>query len=318
MKQLDFDLKLLHTFITVVEMGSFTVAAKKLEQTQSSISQQIASLEKSFSTELFNRSKRPIQLTVTGQELYQMGTKLLKDSKSLRDKIDAIKSGQISTLRLGVVDSMGKTIGLDILKWLHPKVKRIYQITGTAPDLLDALMKGKINLALTMMHTDIPEGIKVYPLVREEYLIVTPKSWPEMSLEELCRKQSYIAYASWTPTGLQTLNWLKWRNLSPSIQFEIAHADDILRLITNDYGWTLTTPLFLALEPTLINSFRLYQLPEPSLHRKLALLCKDGEFDDFCTMFSSEARGILQNILENNFCGVQQNQIKKTTAYTML
>lgn len=318
MENLDFDLKLLHTFITVVEMGSFTIAAKKMGQTQSSISQQIATLEKSFCVELINRSKRPIQLTVAGQELYQMGANLLKESKLIREKIDAIKSGKISSLRLGLVDSMGKTIGLDILKSLYPKVKRIYQITATAPDLLEALLKGKINLALTMMHTDIPEGIKVYPLIREEYLIVTPKNWPALSLEELCKKHSYIAYASWTPTGLQTLNWLKWRNLSPTVQFEIAHADDILRLIAHNYGWTLTTPLFLALEPTLINSVNLYPLPEPSLHRRLALLCKDGEFDDFCQMLSSQTKNILQNTLENNFCCAQQDQIKNKMAYTIL
>lgn len=246
-----------------------------------------------------------------------MGAKLLKESKQLREKIDAIELGQISSLRLGIVDSMGKTVGLEVLKWLYPKVKRVYQITDTAPALLDALIKGKINLALSMMHTDIPEGIKVHPLVREEYLIVAPKSWPEMSLEELCKAHHYIAYASWTPTGLQTLNWLKWRGLSPQVQFEVAHADDILRLIAHDYGWTLSTPLFLALEPALIDKFRFYPLPHPSLYRNLALLSKEGEFDDFCQVLSAEVREILQRTLDSHFYGVQRDQIKESTVFPL-
>lgn len=298
MDEMHFDFKQLQAFITVVETGSFTAAAQKLNQTQSSVSQQVASLEKGLGSQLLNRSKRPVQLTMTGQELYQFGAKLLKEGKLLQEKIYAIEEGQISSLKLGIVDSMGQTIGLEVLKLLHPRVKKVSQITGTAPDLLDALVKGKINLALTMMHTDMPESVQVYPLMLEECLIVSPSGWPEMCLEELCRQRDYIAYASWTPTGSQTLNWLKWRKLQPNIQFEIARADDILRLIASGYGWTLATPLFLTLAPALLSHLRFSPLPEPRLTRKLVLICKDGEFNDFCKTFALEVKNSLLTTLQ--------------------
>lgn len=293
MAQINFDFKQLQAFITVIETGSFTAAAEKLQQTQSSISQQIANLEKGLNSQLLDRSKRPVQLTLAGQDLYQFGDKLIQEAKILQDKIYAIEKGQISSLRLGVVDSIGQAIGHNVLEFLYPKVKRIFQMTGTAPALLEALIKGKINMALTMMHTDTPSSIQVHPLMIENYMMVSPQGWPYMSLEELCKQRDYIAYASSTPTGAQTLNWLKWQKLQPRIRFEIARADDILRLIGRGYGWTLSTPLFLIPAPSLISELRITELPPPGLTRKLVLICKDGEFSDFCNTFVSEIKKCL-------------------------
>lgn len=76
MKDINFDFKQLQAFLAVIETGSFTAAAKKLNLTQSSISQQIANLENGLKTEVINRSQRPIQMTIAGQALYPLGKRL--------------------------------------------------------------------------------------------------------------------------------------------------------------------------------------------------------------------------------------------------
>lgn len=77
MKDINFDFKQLQAFLAVIETGSFTAAAKKLNLTQSSISQQIANLENGLKTEVINRSQRPIQMTIAGQALYPLGKKII-------------------------------------------------------------------------------------------------------------------------------------------------------------------------------------------------------------------------------------------------
>ncbi|HAT7591803.1 TPA: LysR family transcriptional regulator [Citrobacter werkmanii] len=77
MKDINFDFKQLQAFLTVIDTGSFTAAARKLNVTQSSISQQVANLELGLNTALVNRSQRPIQMTIAGQALYPLGKKLL-------------------------------------------------------------------------------------------------------------------------------------------------------------------------------------------------------------------------------------------------
>lgn len=77
MKDINFDFKQLQAFLAVIDTGSFTAAARKLNVTQSSISQQVANLEVGLNTALVNRSQRPIQMTIAGQALYPLGKKLL-------------------------------------------------------------------------------------------------------------------------------------------------------------------------------------------------------------------------------------------------
>lgn len=301
MKEINFDFKQLQAFLAVVETGSFTAAAKKLNLTQSSISQQIANLESGLKTSVINRSQRPIQMTIAGQALYPLGKKIIDSGVYMQEHINAISHGHVSHLKIGFVDSISKTIGLDILKFLQPQVKNIYQITGTASGLLSALNNGSINLAITMLHTGMPPNVRMYPLIEEEFLCVCPKSWPETRLEALCKHRDYIAYTRNTPTGIQTLNWLKWNKLSAKIQFEMDNADDILKLISCGYGWTLTTPLFITTVPAFSDSLKVIRIKNHPERRKIVLLCMDDELSDFYKKLAAEVRLILETTLEQRF-----------------
>ena len=56
----------LRCFLAVVETGSFTRAAEKVKRTQSAITQQMSSLEKSIGKKLFDRGKQ-VRLTKDGE-----------------------------------------------------------------------------------------------------------------------------------------------------------------------------------------------------------------------------------------------------------
>lgn len=301
MKDINFDFKQLQAFLAVIDTGSFTAAARKLNVTQSSISQQVANLELGLNTVLVNRSQRPIQMTIAGQALYPLGKKIIDNGVHLQERINAISDGHISNLKIGFVDSISKTVGLDILKFLQPQVKHIFQVTGTASGLLQALNNGSINLAVTMLYTEMPPNVRMYPLIEEEFLCICPKSWPETELEELCKQRNYIAYTQNTPTGIQTLNWLKWQNFSPTIQFEMDNADEILKLISCGYGWTLTTPLFITTIPAFSNLLKIIRIKKRKERRKIVLLCKNDEFSVFYKNLAFEIRSILETKLEQEF-----------------
>jgi DNA-binding transcriptional LysR family regulator len=60
------ELRYLLYFATVAEQHSFTRAAAKLHIAQSSISQQIKTLEEELEVELLPRTKRSVKLTAAG------------------------------------------------------------------------------------------------------------------------------------------------------------------------------------------------------------------------------------------------------------
>jgi LysR family hca operon transcriptional activator len=61
------DTKHVRAAVAVVRHGSFTVAARELFMAQSTMSRQIAALEREVGAELFVRGARRVELTVPGE-----------------------------------------------------------------------------------------------------------------------------------------------------------------------------------------------------------------------------------------------------------
>lgn len=82
--QIVLNIQFLETFIRIVEFGSFSKTAAKLNVSQSAISQQIEVLEKYFGAKLFERN-------IKGVELTSEGNILMKYSKTILDNLELAK-----------------------------------------------------------------------------------------------------------------------------------------------------------------------------------------------------------------------------------
>ena len=69
----------LQTFVRVVEAGSFTAAAERLQRAKSAVSRRISELEERLGVRLLNRSTRRLNLTETGRDFYARCVRLLSD-----------------------------------------------------------------------------------------------------------------------------------------------------------------------------------------------------------------------------------------------
>ncbi|NVK54713.1 MAG: LysR family transcriptional regulator [Alteromonadaceae bacterium] len=67
----------LEVFLKVVEFGSFSAAARFLDNTPSSVSKTISKLEKRLGARLFNRSTRQLSLTSEGCIFYEKGLEII-------------------------------------------------------------------------------------------------------------------------------------------------------------------------------------------------------------------------------------------------
>lgn len=95
------------TFVEVVKMGSFTLAAEKLNLSRAQVSKTIMQLEAHLDTRLLNRTTRTISLNEIGQIYYERCLTILQDI----DDIEGITRQQISkpkgSLRMSVPSSFG-------------------------------------------------------------------------------------------------------------------------------------------------------------------------------------------------------------------
>ena len=77
---------------------SFTLAAAELSLTQSSISRQVAELERQIGTALFARQTRSLALTAAGQRLFQATQQALKQVDRAVEDIRGPRSSERVTL----------------------------------------------------------------------------------------------------------------------------------------------------------------------------------------------------------------------------
>ncbi len=91
----DIELRHLRTMAAIAEEGTFGRAAGRLGYTQSSVSQQIATLERAVGGAVFDRpgGPRPVRITPLGEVIMAHGRELLTKAEVLADAVDRFRAG---------------------------------------------------------------------------------------------------------------------------------------------------------------------------------------------------------------------------------
>lgn len=79
----------LEVFVRIVELGSFSAAARACGMTPSAVSKLATRLEQRLGTRLMNRSTRQLQLTAEGCAFYERGVRILSDLEEAEHCVSA-------------------------------------------------------------------------------------------------------------------------------------------------------------------------------------------------------------------------------------
>ncbi len=97
----------LKVFKTVVESGSFSAAAKRLDISAARVSKSIERLEAELETTLFHRSTRQMQITDSGEACYQKALVLLNQWTTLKDELVETQEKPKGKLRISIPMTWG-------------------------------------------------------------------------------------------------------------------------------------------------------------------------------------------------------------------
>jgi len=128
-----FELRQICYFLAVVEAGnSFSEAANRLGIKQPPLSQSIQALEKQLSggsqtatVKLFNRSKRPIELTEAGQEFLKEAQLALSHLERAIAQAQQASQGQIGRLVIGLNNAVANSILPEILQEFQQRFPKV-------------------------------------------------------------------------------------------------------------------------------------------------------------------------------------------------
>jgi DNA-binding transcriptional LysR family regulator len=144
----NLDVSLLRTFVVVADRASMTAAGNALHLTQGAVSQQIRRLEDLFGGALFERDRRGLRLTASGERLLGKARRLLSLNDAIWADMTAITvEGKV---RLGApYDLVGACLApvLKTYAEAYPQVE-ISLVCAPSPDLVEALVSGEIDLAV--------------------------------------------------------------------------------------------------------------------------------------------------------------------------
>lgn len=90
----------MRAFVTVVQFGSFSLAAEKLGMSRPMITKYIADLEASLGTRLLNRSTRKMSLTEIGKDYLEHASAILNAVDALEERIVQHTKNPSGTLRI--------------------------------------------------------------------------------------------------------------------------------------------------------------------------------------------------------------------------
>lgn len=101
----------LYSFWMVWRSGSFQNAAKEMYVSQSTVSEQVKSLEAYFQKDLFERSPRNLSLTNTGKELFVYADDIFTKSREINEFVKDEKSKEIDvSLNVGITGSISRNL----------------------------------------------------------------------------------------------------------------------------------------------------------------------------------------------------------------
>jgi DNA-binding transcriptional LysR family regulator len=148
MSRVTFDLDVMRSFATGIELGSFAKAADRLSRSTSAVSAQLKKLEDQAGTPLLRKSGRGMVLTDAGEVMLGYARRLLE----LNDEaVSAVRGVQLAgRVRLGLQEDFGESVLPQVLgrfKRAHPRLHIEVHIARNAA-LMQALHSGRLDLAL--------------------------------------------------------------------------------------------------------------------------------------------------------------------------
>lgn len=127
-------------FVKVVELKSFSEAARASGSTKSTVSKQVRRLEEALGAKLLNRTTRHLGLTEAGELAYQHGARIVEESSALRSSVDGLQASPRGHLRVSTSVAFGNLhLSRLIAQFLaaYPNISVTLTLSDRYVDLVD-------------------------------------------------------------------------------------------------------------------------------------------------------------------------------------
>ena len=212
-------LQTMQVFVRVVEMGSFSKAAKEFAVTQPTVTKMIAAEEERLRVRLLNRNTRGVSVTESGALYYEKCKNIVREAEEADNVVRQTQTQAQGLLRVGTSVAFGRRVitplALDFLA-KHPQL----QLDLSFEDRYTDLVANGIDVAIRM-------GKLADSTLGARFLGINP--WVIVAAPRYLRKHGVPRHA----TDLSR---------HPALIYSSVLGDDVWRLVT-PRGEAVTVPV---------------------------------------------------------------------------
>jgi LysR family hydrogen peroxide-inducible transcriptional activator len=269
--------------LAVAEHKNFTLAAEKCFVTQPTLSMQIQKIEEELSITIFDRTKKPIQLTDIGQKIVNQAKNIVNEADRIQDIVEQQKGFIGGEFRLGIIPTIMPTLlpmFLNNFIKKYPKVKLIIEELNTE-EIITKLNNGHLDAAIAATPL-MEEKIKEIVLYFEPFVAYIPEKHQhflkdeievaDLNIDEILLLQDGHCFRD----GI--LNLCKNNSKSENNRFQIESGsfETLIKLADEGLGTTLL-PYLHTLDLKEADKIKLRHFSEPKPAREVSLIYPKSE-----------------------------------------
>jgi len=295
--------------LAVAEHKNFTLAAEKCFVTQPTLSMQIQKVEEELDIQIFDRTKKPIQLTEIGLKIVNQSKNIVNEADRIQDIVDQQKGFIGGEFRLGIIPTIMPTLlpmFLNNFIKKYPKVKLIIEELNTN-DIIEKLKNGHLDAAIAATPLE-EEKIKEIVLYFEPFVAYVPENHQvfqkkeieisDLNIDEILLLQDGHCFRD----GILNLCKNQYQNEKNHFQIESGSFETLIKLADEGLGTTLL-PYLHTLNLSEKDQLKLKHFVEPKPAREVSLIFPKNELkihiiDALRTTISGVIKGAIafQNV----------------------
>ncbi|KAA3662131.1 MAG: LysR family transcriptional regulator [Calditrichaeota bacterium] len=237
-------IRTLKTFCDVVELHSFSEAAKVNHLTQSAVSQQISHIENEFGVRMIERAQRNLALTPAGEVFYRTSKSILQQLEAARVEINELANVVAGTIKLESI----YTIGLHDLpmyvqkfmsKFAEVKVHLTYRHSA---EIYQDVLSNMTHLGV-VAEPQKNRQLDIHPCWKQRMVAIVAPSHKfgkqkSIKIDDL-NNEPFIAFERNIPTRKLLDKTLRKHNVQPKVTMTLDNVETIKRIVENGTGMSI-------------------------------------------------------------------------------
>lgn len=240
----------LRTLVEVVELGSFSAAARRLNLTQPAVSLQIRSLEHRFGVRLIERMGKQVHATAPGLRLIEHARRIFGECDQAFSAMRRYHDGWLGQVHIGTTLTALMYHLPPVLRKLRADYPGIDILVTNMPtrDSVESILQNKIDFGLVTLPIEC-KGLNVMPLRAEMLVAVLPAATPDIPDEvtpDYVARQPLVLEHERGAVHALIMQWLSKQLPLPRDPMHLGTIEAIKKAVESNLGMSIVPDVAVA------------------------------------------------------------------------